>query len=349
MKKKMTTLLAMALAASMVLGLPMCTAQAEETEIQFVEDTEYAQEWLEDNEYQMCPGWAVDALSSLYTENEAKFELTYTDQRYAITGAVVSIESDHAMLISADAYGLSMSYYYYVDVYLPKEQLAELTKGYCITVVGDFVAAEVDESADDGFLGAFSEPILQIQNAEIYVPEADTECVVGDTAVSDNFEVTLETAEYVYGASLDTASDDFALPLTEEEYEDVEKGLRVTDEDYSLMSITLTYKYVGDEDVDDFVSTPILYSDYYALTSDAIMFEQCDDGSWTKLGTSMTNSYQSEMGYRDINFSLQSFEAGTESDEVTVRGLIIVPNDVAEDDDPLSLYLTGLDVAFKLQ
>ncbi len=345
MKRKSGFKIMAVLLAAMIAMTPVYSAQAD---VQFVENTEYAQEWLEENEYQEYPGWAVDVLIDLYLENEAKFELTYTEQRYAITGAVMSIESDYAILITAGAYESSMSYYY-IKAYLPKEQLAELTKGYCITVVGDFTVAEAEDPSEDEFFGVFSEPILEIRNAEIYIPEKDTEYAVGDTASTDNFEVTIETAEYVYGVSLDSSSDNFALPLTAEEFESAENGIRVSNEDYSIMSFTLTYKFTGNEPISNFVSVPILYSDYCALTAEAAVFEQLYDGSWGKLGTSMTNSYQNNFGIGDINFSLRSFDPDGENNEIAVRGFIIVPNDVAEDDDPLMLYLNGFDIAFQIQ
>ena len=73
-------------------------------------------------------------------DNIAKAKLTYCNKTLELTGTVRTVQEDHVEL--AGFYGAT----YFVDVYLPLEELVELESGQRIVVVGNTTDEIVDSS-----------------------------------------------------------------------------------------------------------------------------------------------------------------------------------------------------------
>jgi len=171
--------------------------------IQGIKDTDYAKDWLEENGYLTFPGWEIEALSDLYEENAASFKMQFIDQTYSVTGVISTIESDHIELISKSDEDLT-TYYYYVSAYLPIEEIAKLSQGDSITVVGYFAESESGENDTTGWMGlTFSECFVIIEDATIYIPDEETEYSTGDKIITDYFEVTLDNVEFASSINVD--------------------------------------------------------------------------------------------------------------------------------------------------
>jgi len=174
---------------------------------------------------------------------------------------------------------------------------------------------------------------------------------VGDTTVSEdeNFEMTLTRAEIVDAVCLDKSREDLLLPIGQEEASKAPELALSKSLGHIVLSYYFDFRHVGKQESFDFANLlgapTVTYDNEYEFSQKYFsVIANKSNYNWLVLSSDVyKNGLESMPGLKNMIWVPSNYVYEPLSKNVyEVRGVIILPEEVADEEKPLTIKFPGL-------